>query len=286
MFRSLVGVLITAVIGAVAVQPASAARIYGGQPKTGVPDEVVLALNDSGTAITKLTFHLDVSCGTDFETVDAGTTQSVGAVPDRLMAGAHYLVRGRVAAGKLSGTIVGTDRYDATTWELMNVVLSGTASKTRAGGTMAVKFVRTDETSGAVLAQCDQTIRWSALRHPGVVYAGATSQNEPIVLELTRDRRHVSHAHVAWYAPCRAGGDWVASHDEFDLQPFALSRTGAFARTYRYNLGQGSTEIERFAGRVGTAKAAGTFQSAVTLAGTAGDDSCSTGSVSWAVSTG
>ncbi len=286
MFRLLVTLLMTAVVGAIAAQPASAARIYGGQPKTGVPDEVVLALSNSGTAITRVTFHLDVSCGTDFESVDFGTTQAVDAIPDQLVGGAHYLVGGKVAAGRLSGTIVGADRVNATTWELMNVVLGGTVSKTKAGGTMAVRLIRTDESSGAILTQCDRTIRWSALRNPGVVYAGATSQNEPIVLELKTDRRHVSHVHVAWFAPCNAGGGWVAPHDEFDLQPFALSRTGAFSRTYRFNLGQGSSEIERFAGRVSRTKAAGTFQSDVTIAGTDASDSCATGKLSWTASTG
>ncbi len=286
MFRLLVGALLTAIICAVAAQPAGAARIYAGQPTSGVPDQLVLALNNSGTAVSKLTFHLDVSCGTDFESIDAGTTQKVDAVPDRMIGGAHYLVGGKIAAGKLSGTIVGADRVNDTSWELMNVALTGTVSKTKAAGKMAVKLVRTDETSGAILAQCAQTIRWSALRNPHVVYAGATSQDEPIVLELKTDRKHVSHAHVAWYASCKAGGAWIDPHDEFDLQSFALSPTGAFSRTYRFNLGQGSSEIERFAGRVGATRAAGTFQSDVTLSGTAGVDTCSSGKVSWTVSTG
>lgn len=286
MFRVLVGALATVTVAALAAQPACASRVYAGQPVSSVPDQLVLVLPNAGTAITRVTFHIDVPCGTDFESVDFGTTQNVSSPPDQLQGGAHYLVGGKVVGGKLSGTIMGADRVNDTTWELMNVVLGGTVGKSKASGSMAVKLVRVDETTGTTLAQCSRTIRWSALRNPGIVYAGATSQDEPIVVELTKDRKHVNHAHVSWTAPCRAGGSWVDPHDEFDLKPFPLTSTGAFSRTYRYALGRGTTEVERFAGRVGAAKAAGTFQADVSLTGTTGTDTCSTGKVSWSAITG
>jgi len=286
MFRALVGALAILTVGFFAAQPAGAARIYAGQPTASVPDELVLALSNSGTAITKITFHLDVSCGTDFESVDFGSTQNVDTLPDRMANGAHYLVAGKVAGGKLSGTIVGADAIGDTSWELMNVVLSGTVAKSRASGTMAIKLARTDAASGATTAQCSRVVRWSALRNPGIVYAGATSQNEPIVIELKPDRKHVNHAHVAWFAPCTSGGAWIDPHDEFDLKAYPLSRTGAFSRTYRFGLGGGALEIERFIGRVSPTKASGTFQSDVTITGSTGTSTCSTGKVSWTAATG
>ena len=289
MFRVLVGALATVTVAALAAQPACASRVYAGQPQSGVPDQLVLVLPNAGTAITRVTFHIDVPCATDFESVDFGTTRNVDTAPDQLQGGAHYLVDGKVVAGKLSGTILGADRVNDTTWELMNVVLRGTVSKTRASGSMAVKLVRSDAATGATLAQCSRVIRWSALRNPGVVYAGATSQDEPIVLELTKDRRHVSHAHVSWLAPCQSGGAWIDPHDEFDLKPFPLSKTGAFSRTYDFGFGQGTTavtEIETFAGRVGLTRAAGTFRADIALSGATGSSTCSTGKASWTAITG
>lgn len=275
-----------AVAAALLAQPASAARVYGGQPTPGAPAQFVLSLSDSGTAVTKITFHAGVSCGEAFTSVDSGTTQTVQAPPDQMLSGAHYLVGGRVSGGRLTGTILGADRVNAGTWALMNIVLSGTVTKTKASGTMAAKFVHSDEATGAEIAQCSRTSRWSAQRDPGVVYAGATSQDEPVVVELKKGRRQISHAHVSWYAPCAGGGAWIDPHDEFDLRPFALSRTGTFSRSYAFNLGRGTAEVERFAGRVGPTKAGGTFQSDVTIAGTATNTTCGTGRVSWTAATG
>lgn len=287
MFRLLIGSCCSAAVlaGALA-SPAGAARIYGGQPTPATPAQLVLALSNSGTSVTKITFHLGVSCGEAFNNVDSGTTQSVDAVPDQMAGGAHYLVGAKVAGGRLTGTIVGADRVDGSTWALMNVELTGTVSKTKASGSMAVKLVHADEATGAERAQCSRTFRWSAIRNPGLLYAGATSQDEPVVVELKQGRRQVSHAHVSWYAPCSAGGGWVDAHDEFDLRPFTLSRSGAFSRSYGFDLGRGTTEIERFAGRVGSTKASGTFQGDVTIKGAAGNNTCATGKVSWTAATG
>lgn len=277
---------VTLVAWAGAVQPAAAARIYAGQPSSASELQLVLSLTKSGKRVSKMTFHVDVSCGTDFRTVDYGTTRAVSDMPDSLIFGEHYLVRGKVSRGKLSGSLVGADKVEETVVELMNATLSGRVRKGTARGRLAVDFVHLDVTSGDVIAQCSKNLTWKSLRKPGFIYAGATSQDEPIVVELTANRKRVKHAHVSWFAPCEGGGAWVDGHDEFDLQPFSLSRRGAFSREYRFDFGQGMSAVERFAGRVTRTKATGSFQGDVTISPPSGTDSCTTGKVSWRAATG
>jgi hypothetical protein len=275
------------VVALAAAQPASAARVYGGQPSgTGQSTaQLVLSLSNSGNELTKVTFHLDVACGTAFRSVDSGTTLSVDSPPDRVRFGAHYLVGAKVRGGRLSGTIVGADQVDDTTIETMSVVLSGTAGKSSARGRLAVRLLRINATTGEVVGQCAKNLSWRALRKPGIVYAGATSQDEPVVIELSADRKRVSHAHLAWFGPCQGGGAWIDPHDEFDLEPFRLSPTGRFARRYEFNLAE-ATLRERFVGRVSRTRASGTFKADATVPQEAGTDTCSSGTVSWKAATG
>ena len=134
---------------------------------------------------------------------------------------------------KLSGTFMGLDRVGETTIESMNATITGTFKPGSAKGRVAVEFFRFDESTGATVAQCAKNVPWKALRNPGVVYGGKTSQDEPVVVELTADRKRVSHAHLGWWAECQDGW-WTEAHDEFDLQPFKLSSSGAFSKVFTF----------------------------------------------------
>lgn len=278
-------IAIAGVVAALAaVQPATAARVYAGQPKGGSGFQQVLSLSDNGKKVTGLTFHVDVSCPTDFRSVDFGTAQIVSSLPDRMLDGRHYLAA-KISGTSLRGTLTGADRIDETTAEFMSASITGTVKDGIASGRIGVRFADVDVTTFQVLAQCDKTIAWKAQRNPGVIYGGTTSQGEPVVVELTPNRRKVEHAHLSWLAPCSAGGAWTDPHDEFDLRPFPLSGGGAFNRTYRFDMGQGLRILEHFAGKVTKTQAAGAFRGDVTLAGDA-PDSCTTGAVSWRARTG
>jgi hypothetical protein len=277
-------VILAASFALIATQSASAARVYAGQPPGSSGFQQVLTLSNNGKKVTGLTFHFDVSCPTDFRSVDFGSALVVDDMPDAMIFGEHYLFA-RISGNKLSGTLVGVDRAGDTTVELMSAQLKGTLKKGSARGTVNVKFADIDTTTSELLAQCDQTMSWKALRKPGIIYGGKTSQDEPIVIELSSNRKRVSHAHVSWLAPCEGGGAWTDPHDEFDLRPFRLSSNGRFDRTYRFDYGEGTQEVERFAGKVTKRKASGTFRGDVTIGG-AQPDTCTTGELSWRAATG
>jgi hypothetical protein len=275
-----------AAAAALAAQPASAAQVYAGQPSGDSPFQFVLTLSSSGKAVSALTFHFDVACGTDFRSVDFGSAIPIDDMPETLISGRHYLVGAKVARKKLSGTFVGFDRVGETTLERMSATMTGTVKPGSARGRVAVEFIRIDTETGATVAQCAKNLPWKALRNPGVVYGGKTSQDEPVVVELTRDRKRVSHAHLGWWANCQDGSGWTEAHDEFDLQPFKLTPSGAFSKVFSFDFGGGSSEVERFAGKVGVKKASGTFQANVTIAGESLTNTCETGKVSWKAVTG
>jgi hypothetical protein len=50
--------------------------------------------------------------------------------------------------------------------------------------------------TGRRLGACTLTDGWHADRRPGLVFAGHSSQDEPIVLELTRDLSRIDHGHL------------------------------------------------------------------------------------------
>jgi hypothetical protein len=285
--RTLFGVTAACLLAAgAATETASAARVYGGQPSESQSQaQLVMSLSNDGTKLTKMTFHVNAACGEDFSPLDFGTPIAVDQMPERVVDGEHYLVNGRVAGGRISGTIVGADSVDDTTADIMSLTLAGTVGRTRASGRMQIVFVRRNVTTGDIVSQCSKNVAWRSTRAPGRVYAGATSQGEPVVIELTSDRRRVDHAHLGWYANCTQGGSIEFGHDEFDLRPFRLSRTGAFQQRYATTFSDG-TLVQRFRGRVGATRASGTYQGTFTAAGQATSDTCSTGAVSWSATTG
>ncbi len=285
--RTLVGVTAGCLLAAGGgAQAASAARVYGGQPSESQSQaQLVLSLSNDGTKLTKVTFHVAASCSQDFSPLDFGTPIMVDQVPERVVGGDHYLVDGRVSNGRISGTILGVDKVDDTTADWMTLTLAGNVGKSRASGRMQVLFVRRNITTGDIVAQCSKNVAWRSTRAPGRLYAGSTSQGEPVVVELTSNRKRVDHAHLGWYALCTQGGSIEIPHDEFDLQPFNLSRTGAFQRRYATSFSDG-TLIQRFRGRVGATRASGTYQGTFTTTGQATSDTCRTGAVSWNAATG
>jgi hypothetical protein len=280
--------LVAATVSALALSasPASAARVYAGQPSGGSPFQFVMTLDDAGAAVTGFTFHFDVACSTDFDAVDFGSALVIDDLPGTVTLGAHYMTGGAVKRGRLSAEFMGFDRIGDTVMETMAATLSGTVKAGKASGRVAVTFVRRDITTGAVLAQCSRTIPWRALRNPGLVYGGKTNQDEPVVIELTKDRKRVSHAHLGWYALCPSGGGFAFGHDEFDLRSFPLKPGGVFSRTYRFGFADGTTLVQRFAGRVRTKQAVGTYRSDVTIPDASGKETCTSGNVTWKAATG
>src|SRR4051794_28996871 len=202
--RMLPALAATAVAFALTATPAQAAQVYAGQPSGASPFQFVMSLDNAGKQLTGFTFHFDVSCPTDFRSVDSGTARIVADMPENFMFGDHYMVGAKIKGTKLTGTFTGFDQVGETLIERMSAVLTGTLKPGQASGRVAVEFKRLDTATDTVVTQCSRNVPWKALRDPGHVYAGTTSQDEPVVVELTKNRRQVDHSHFSWWADCQA----------------------------------------------------------------------------------
>jgi hypothetical protein len=239
--------------------PASASRIYAGQP-VSLHLQLVLDVADDGSRLQGVSFLLDERCSAADPMVDMGTATPVAALPAQPTLGSHVFSEGAIAGGQLSATLLtararGSQRMDVVRGRLTGVV---TASEAR--GTLVARRTVVERASGRVLRSCTRAMPWRAVRGPGTVFGGTTSSGAPVVLRVTRDHRRVTQSLISWAAPCRALEFYVEPHDKW-LLPFGLPADGRFAKSYRYDAGNGGDVIGRFAGRVRETTASGTFRS-------------------------
>jgi hypothetical protein len=256
--------LVTAALALAAVAggalPASAARVYAGDPVDGRL-QLVLELSDDGTALERVSFLLHGWCNRTDSMLHAGTTTGVAQLPDRPAPGATLLLTpspvagGGLEARLLSSRASGPDRVD-----VARGTLTGRLTATRGSGTLRVRRTVAERATGRVLRSCARTLRWRAVRDPGRVFGGSTSAGAPVVLRMSRDHRRVTRTIVSWAARCRRASFYVEPHDWW-LLPFGLTAAGRFDERYRYDAGRGGRVIGRFAGRVGTTTASGRFTS-------------------------
>jgi hypothetical protein len=239
--------------------PASASRVYGGQP-VSKRLQVVLDVSDDGARLESVSFLLDLPCSRSDRTLEIGTTTAVAELPALPAAGSRLLAGGTIASGRLSATLM-TGRARGT--RLMEVIrgeLSGSVSAVVGRGTLVARRTVVERATGRVLRSCTRTMPWLAVRGPGTVFAGTTSSGAPVVLRLTRDHRTVTQSLISWAARCRRLTFYIEPHDKW-LRPFRLSAGGGFTKSYRYDAGDGGDVIGRFAGRIGENTASGTFRS-------------------------
>jgi hypothetical protein len=121
----------------------------------------------------------------------------------------------------------------------------------------------------------------------GNTYGGVTPQGQPIVVDMTADRRHIVRAITVLDMTCTSGNTGLVT----DRYPrMSVSKKGrfsfAFGPTTERNDDGTTTDFKgRFAGRLNVAKTkiSGTWTYTITDHDAAGavTDSCTSGSVSW-----
>jgi hypothetical protein len=251
-------ILTLAAWGALAA-PASASRIYAGEP-VSQRLQVVLDVSDDGTALQGLTFFLDLPCTRTARLLDMGTARPVAALPAQPTPGSHLLAGGAVTGGRVSATLLTSRARGDALMDVARGELTGTMTASEARGTLVARRTVVERSTGRVLGSCSKTLRWRAVRGPGTVFGGRTSAGAPVVLRVTRDHRRVTRSLISWAAPCRRASYYIEPHDKW-LLPFAVSRGGRFDERYRYDAGAGGAIIGRFAGRVRENRASGVFES-------------------------
>jgi hypothetical protein len=256
----------TAALALVAAAPAPAATsVFGGSTNAGEP----IALTGDQAAKKLRTMVI--------------------AVAARCADGNYYPVATRLSAahakhnagGRFAGTV--TSSVAPTT---LKITLSGRLARTRASGKLAVDVTSTD---GSL--DCHSgTVRWSATRSPGHVYAGSTSQNEPVVVKVNRKRTNVDDVLIGWETDSCTTQDFFYRQGE-DFTDFPL-RAGHFGDGFSNTFDDGSGGKVRLDysidGAVKRTASKGTLRVGLTNTDATGATkmSCDSGTIAWRTTTG
>jgi hypothetical protein len=117
---------------------------------------------------------------------------------------------------------------------------------------IAALAVATVSPMGAEVALASQSS--AAARSPGVVYGGMTSNEWPVVAEVTRNGRMLKRVVGAIHADCSQGGSYTFPSQWRSLR---ISRSGAFKASYHDSYLDDGVEVtlsETFVGRFNRAR--------------------------------
>jgi hypothetical protein len=282
---------LTAAVGATAAVLAAAGpaegadAIFGGAAKGGAP--IVVKADAKLQALRSIVVSWDAPCGDGRYYGSGGELTPAEAVPG-FSPGPRELLVSRNAKGKFSGTQVYASDLGANV-AAVQVQVSGKLTAKRSSGTLSAIAKVADKATGAEVTSCQSgNVSWVAARNPGIVYGGATSQGEPIVLRVAAGRDRVNDVMTTWKAPCGDQGSFrVPDH----FINFAVKRTGRFGNPFADDTTDTDGTQRHYdyaiAGLLKKSNAKGTLQVKVTQTDPAGTaTSCDSGNVTWKATTG
>ncbi|HEY5142810.1 MAG TPA: hypothetical protein VII98_04870 [Solirubrobacteraceae bacterium] len=287
MFRLLRGfLLVAAVMGALVAQSASATaatgRVFGGTVKSA-GDAIVLNADAHGRAVTKVVLAWEAKCsdGQYWVAHDAFTALAQGnGMPRTGRFNTKHNAKGSFDGSALNVFVSrdGATVYSETTTVTGRLTATG-ATGTISGTAIVSMATPPADPAAGIIATCVTGQRtWSATRRPGIVYGGATSIGEPIVLRLAATRRKIAELDFGWHASC-PGGDFVDFSERF--RSVAL-KAGRFDGLWSVPAGA-NLFAYAVAGTIGRTSAKGTMNLMEQIPGQA---LCQTGNLRWSASSG
>jgi hypothetical protein len=286
LILSLAAAAATTAAALAASPPARAADgVYGGTTRDRHP--IVLKTDRDGQALRSVIISWTATCPdgpfSDASELTPAKPQP-GFAPDQ-----DELVVDRNAKARFVGTQIETFNSDTTSAGVV-VKLAGKLTATKASGTISADVTILDNATGNVVAACRLAeTAWEAFRSPGILYGGSTSQSEPVVLRLNRQRRRVDDVITVWDAKCAPDGV-LRIPDHFVR--FPIKSTGAFGNPFSDDvpIGDGAKAHVDYdvAGRVTKTAAKGRLHVKFASADAAGTPglACDTGAVSWSAKSG
>ena len=260
-------------------------RYFGGS--TSQENPLSFALARDGKSISAAHVFIDGSCDDGDRLRYSDTLRFKRGLGDYAQSGEHTLSGGRVSR---SGRFRSRGTWSTDVARVTETFDGRVTRKGNGSGTFraTVEFV---DASGRTTATCDSgRVGWNARSARGRVYAGVSSTNQPVVVEIDRRGRSVQHVRFGWTAPCAPPetGRWLISED-FTGIPL---EQGAFslALPAEFELEDGGHRAVRYAlaGHVRRASASGTVSVQVNDTDPAGTPTatCDSGNVSWTARSG
>lgn len=260
--------------------------VYGGSTRAG--DAIVVDANRAATKLRSVVIAWSADCGSGMTLTHSDVLRAAPVSPSAV--GLPVLGTTRNRDGRFAGRQRDVGTLDGASVQA-TVTLRGTLSRTGASGTMAVEVVIRDA-SGAAQDACRMAAtRWRAVRAPGRVYAGSTSQHDPLVVKLNRARTTATDVLLNWQsATCTPPDDFISFGEHF--RRFPVSGAGVFGDSFTQSYPAQDGGEDAFAyqlrGRIGRVRARGTFRATATSKNASGATtaSCDSAPVTWSAITG
>jgi hypothetical protein len=260
----------------------AASAVYGGSARGG--EAIVVQADRHAAKVKSLVVAWDANCDSG-KILANSDVLSVGGVAT------SGLQMSRNRRGRFAGTQTSSASLGANGTALMVVSLRGTLRPTRASGTIAAVVKIVDQTGNQLDSCKSGTLPWWASRAAGRVYAGSTSQQEPVVVKLNRKRRKATDVLIGWHtATCTPPDQFLSFGEHFDN--FPLSARGAFGGSFTQSFpmdGGGKIDFSyQLNGSIGKRQGHGTFRVNATATDGTGATAltCDSAPISWKAVTG
>lgn len=261
--------------------PASAA-VYGGDTEQSDPIAITLAKRGQVKSIGVM---WTAPCQSGMR-VDYGRILTASKKPPSVIGPGDNPVFAKLKKGRLSGTSLSTADFGDQGSGAISQKFSGRLKPKTASGTWSA-HTNVLDAAGNTIDSCDTgTMRWSALRGPRV-YAGSTTQGDPVVVITKKDRSRLDYFGFGWQAGCTPNGFW---HVGEEFGNFPLTGSGAFGDTftndYPYSDGTGKNSFTySINGSLKKTRGSGTLSVHVAGTDTSGATTmtCDTNPVQWSV---
>jgi hypothetical protein len=233
------------------VSAAAAGQSYGGHTSEGAP----IAVRVRGGRVREIVVQARADCESKM-TFPVATQLAAGGKSDAP----------ELKGGKLSRrgafTATGTGEVDlGDQFAVASVGVRGKLGARHSSGDLAVAIDVRDKASGQQVDRCTLGAKWAESVPERRVYAGATSQVTPVVLELSRKRTSVKAFWFGLFAPCTPDGS-IAPTDV--VTDFRIGRDGRFGDDFSDDGSDGAggtIHIDyRLHGRVSRSSASGTVE--------------------------
>ena len=156
-------------------------------------------------------------------------------------------------------------------------------------GTAQMHVEETDAT-GVQVATCDIATPFNAKSSPGRVYAGASSQNGPVVITLPATRHKVGHFRIGWQSECESTAEFQVADDQLNFPIGANRRFGDEYNAQPYTTDAGGKGVDHYDihGKVSPTRISGRFHVTTkeTNAEGAPSDSCNTRRLTYTAKSG
>jgi len=263
---------------------APAAAVYGGH--TTQDDPFALRVARGGRALRSLLVRIDMACDDGKTASWPGAATFAATAPTSPPQGRNVFGPARIARdGRFQADGLGSGSYGPGVVGTLHETVKGRLRRGSGRGAFSATLDIVDQARGNPVTTCRSgALRWTARSAPGRVYAGLTGQEEPVVVERSRNGRRVDRLWISYSAPCQSGGAFTFGDP---LVRFPVRR-GSFGDTWseRYDRPEGAERVFEYllTGTVGARKATGAFRLRVTDTDAAGaqKDVCDTGSFAWA----